>query len=182
MISRMTSLANTPGISRPRHADAAHLQRIHRQALRREHVAHLRRADAERHRAERAMRRRMAVAAGDRHPRLRQPQLRPDDVHDPLRAAGQIEHRHAGCCACSARAPRACPRPSRRRTAAAGRASGRCGRRWPPSAPDTARPARAPAACRTPAGSSPRGSDAGRRRAASARSAACGRCGGPRLS
>ena len=87
MISRITSLAKTPGISVPGHADAADLQRIHRQALRREHVADLRRADAERHGAECAVRRGVAVAAGDGHARLRQPQLRPDDVDDALRAA-----------------------------------------------------------------------------------------------
>ena len=44
------------------------------------------------------------------------------------------------------------------------------------------RPARARAARRTPAGSSLRGRDAGRCRAASGRSAASGRCGDPRLS
>ena len=49
----------------PGHADAAHLQRIHRQTLRREHVAHLRRADAERDGAERAVRRGVTVAARD---------------------------------------------------------------------------------------------------------------------
>ena len=83
----------------PGHADAAHLQRIHRQALRREHVADLRGADAERHGAECAVRRGVTVAAGDGHPRLRQPQLRPDDVDDPLRAAVQVEHRHAAAAA-----------------------------------------------------------------------------------
>ncbi len=64
--------------------DAAHLQRIQRQALRGEHVADLRRADAERDGAERAVRRGVAVAAGDRHARLRQPELGPDDVDDAL--------------------------------------------------------------------------------------------------
>ena len=79
----------------PGHADAAHLHRIHRQTLRREHVADLRGADAQRHGAECAVRRGVTVAARDGHPRLRQPQLRPDDVDDPLRAAVQVEHRHA---------------------------------------------------------------------------------------
>ena len=58
--------------------DAADLERLERQALRGEHVAHLRRADAERDGAERAVRRRVAVAARDRHPGLRQPELRAD--------------------------------------------------------------------------------------------------------
>jgi hypothetical protein len=48
-------------------------------------VLDLGRADAERQRAEGAVRRRVAVAADDRHPRLRQPLLGADDVHDPLR-------------------------------------------------------------------------------------------------
>ena len=76
-------------------ADAAHLQRLHRQTLGGQHVAHLRRADAERDGAERAVRRGVAVAAGDRHPRLRQPQLWPDDVDDPLPARRVVVERHA---------------------------------------------------------------------------------------
>ena len=65
-------------------ADATHLQRLQGQALRREHVAHLRGADAECDRAERAVRGGVAVAAGDRHARLRQPELGTDHVHDAL--------------------------------------------------------------------------------------------------
>ena len=64
--------------------DAPDLQRIERQALRREHVAHLRGADAERDGAERAVRRRVAVAARDRHARLRETELRADHVDDAL--------------------------------------------------------------------------------------------------
>ena len=55
-----------------------------RQHLRREHVLDLARADAERERAERAVRRGVAVAADDRLPRLRQPELGADDVDDAL--------------------------------------------------------------------------------------------------
>ena len=66
-----------------------------RQALRREHVLDLGRADADRERAERAVRRRVAVAADDRHPRLRQAELRADHVDDPLPAAAGREERHA---------------------------------------------------------------------------------------
>ena len=47
-------------------------------------MLHLGRADPEGHRAERAVRRGVAVAADDRHTRLRQAQLRPDHVHDAL--------------------------------------------------------------------------------------------------
>ena len=64
----------------------------------------------------------------------------------------------------------------------ADRASARCGRPSPPCAPDTAPATRARAACRRPAGWSLRGSGAGRRRAASGRSAACAPCGDPRPS
>jgi hypothetical protein len=47
-------------------------------------MLHLARADPERERAERAMRGRMRVAADDRHSRLGQALLRPDDVDDAL--------------------------------------------------------------------------------------------------
>ena len=57
--------------------DAADLQRLERQALRREHVAHLRGADAEGDRADGAVRRRVAVAARDRHARLREAERGP---------------------------------------------------------------------------------------------------------
>ncbi len=81
------------------HLDTAHLQRVERDALRREHVAHLRRADPERHGAERPMRRGVAVPARDRHRRLGQAQLRTDDVDDPLHAARKIEQANAGLAA-----------------------------------------------------------------------------------
>ena len=71
--------------------DPAHFEFVHRQCLRRQHVAHLARADAEGEGAERAVSARMAVAACQRHPRLGQAELRPDDVHDPLVHAVQAE-------------------------------------------------------------------------------------------
>jgi hypothetical protein len=52
--------------------------------LRREDVLDLRRADRDGERAEGAVRRGVAVAADDRLARLRQPELRADDVDDPL--------------------------------------------------------------------------------------------------
>ena len=60
------------------------------QGLRRENVLNFARADAERQRAERAVRRRVAVAADDRHAGLRQAQLGTDDVNDPLLGVVQI--------------------------------------------------------------------------------------------
>ena len=53
-------------------------------ALRREHVLDLARADAERERAEGAVRGGVRVAADDRHARLRDAELGADHVHDPL--------------------------------------------------------------------------------------------------
>ena len=65
-------------------------KRLHREALAGEHVAHLRRADAERHRAERAVRRRVAVAARDGHARLGEPEFGSDHVDDALAARGVV--------------------------------------------------------------------------------------------
>ena len=70
-------------------ADLQRLRLALQQALRREHVLDLARADAERERAERAVRRGVAVAADDRHARLREAELRPDDVDDAL--LGRVE-------------------------------------------------------------------------------------------
>jgi len=67
-----------------------HVERVHREALRRQHVAHLRGADAERHCTERAVRRSVAVAARDRHARLSETQLRPDHVDDALVLAADV--------------------------------------------------------------------------------------------
>ena len=80
--ARMRSFAVTPGAQR---ALEAHLERLRlalQQALRREHVLDLARADAERERAERAVRRGVAVAAHDGHARLREPELGADHVDD----------------------------------------------------------------------------------------------------
>ena len=66
------------------HRDGHGLERPQRQRLRGEHVLDLGRADAERERAERAVRRGVTVTAHHRHPGLRQAELRPDDVHDAL--------------------------------------------------------------------------------------------------
>ena len=64
------------------------------QALGRQHMANLRRADAEGQGPEGAVRRRMAVAADDGHPRLGQAQLRSHDMdHAAIRRtpAGQVD-------------------------------------------------------------------------------------------
>ena len=119
MMCRMTSLAYTPGARRAVDLDAPDLQRLDRQALRGEHVADLRGADAEGDRAERAVRGRVAVAARDGHARLGQPELRPDDVDDALVAAVGRRRADAELAAVALeRRPSSLP-PSRRRTAGA---------------------------------------------------------------
>ena len=55
-----------------------------RETLRRQHVLDLRRTNAKSQRAECAVGAGMAVAAHNRHPRLRVTQLRTDHVHDAL--------------------------------------------------------------------------------------------------
>ena len=92
---RIMSFAVTFGRQLALEADAHRARPCLGQALRREHVLDLRRADAERERAERAVRRGVAVAADDRHPRLRQPELRADHVDDPFAAAAGREERNA---------------------------------------------------------------------------------------
>ena len=89
---RIMSLAVTPSGSEPMNWRQHRLRLALGERLRREHVLDLGRADAERERAERAVRRRVAVAADDRDPGLREAELGADDVHDPLApAAGRVE-------------------------------------------------------------------------------------------
>ena len=80
----MMSLALTPGDRLPVDPDFVRLRRPLEQALRGEDHLDLARADAERERPERAVGRRVGIAADDRHAGLRQAQLRSDDVDDPL--------------------------------------------------------------------------------------------------
>jgi hypothetical protein len=91
MIASTMSLADTLrhfAVDGDRHRSRPHL----RQRLRGQDVLDLTRADAERQRAERAVRRGVAVAAHDGHARLRETLLRPDDVHDALaRIAHPVE-------------------------------------------------------------------------------------------
>src|SRR2546430_17102352 len=64
------------------------------QALRREHVADLGGADAEGQRPEGAVRAGVAVAAHDGLARLREAQLRANDVHDAALTVGEAEQLH----------------------------------------------------------------------------------------
>ncbi len=73
------------------HVDGERARLALQQALGRENVADLRRADAERERAERAMRARVTVPADDGLARLRDPELRADDVNDAALRMPQAE-------------------------------------------------------------------------------------------
>ncbi len=75
--------------------DAAHLQRLEREALRREHVADLRGADAEGDGAEGAVGGGVAVAAGDGHAGLGESQFGADHVDDALVVMREVVERHA---------------------------------------------------------------------------------------
>ena len=105
------------------------------QRLGREHVLDLRRADAERDRAERAVGAGVAVAADDRHPGLGESELRTDDVDDALVEVAERVQPDAELLgvACAASRP-GCGRPGRR-SACPSRGSARCGPRSPGSGP-----------------------------------------------
>ena len=91
MMARMMSFAVTPGGSCAVDGDAHVLRLLLDQRLRGEHVLDLGGADAVRERAERAVRRGMAVAADDRRARQGEALLRPDDVDDALAVVELVE-------------------------------------------------------------------------------------------
>ena len=76
-------------------ADAHRLGLALHERLRGQHVLDLGGADAERQRAERAVRGGVAVAADDRHARLRDAELGTDDVDDALLVGPKRVDRHA---------------------------------------------------------------------------------------
>ena len=75
--------------------DPHRLRALLHQALRGEHVLDLGGADPEGERAEGAVGGGVAVAADDRHPRLGQPELGADHVHDPLAVGAERVDRDA---------------------------------------------------------------------------------------
>src|SRR4029453_13916814 len=79
----------------PRDLDCKRLRPALQQALRREHISDLRRADAESQGPERAVRARMAVTADDGLAWLRGAGLGTDDVHDPATRIAQPDQLHA---------------------------------------------------------------------------------------
>jgi hypothetical protein len=64
--------------------NASHFELCHRERLRGEHIGHLTGANAEGERSKRAVGGGVRVAAGNGHPRLREPTLGTDDVDDAL--------------------------------------------------------------------------------------------------
>ena len=117
MIASTMSFAVTPRGSSPSTVTAIVPRLRLRQRLRGEHVLDLAGADAERQRAERAVRGRVAVAAHDRHARLREALLGPDHVHDAL--ARRRPWGRGGC-----RTPRSSPRAPPSACAEIGSATG----------------------------------------------------------
>ena len=95
MRARMMSFALTPGLEAPVDADLVRLRLALEQRLGREDHLDLARPDPERQRAERPVRRRVRVAADDRHAGLREPELRADDVDDALGVAAEGVDRDA---------------------------------------------------------------------------------------
>ena len=91
MIARMRSFAVTASRSRPVTSIASVFGSTLQQALRREHMADFGRADAEGEGAERAVGRRVAVAADDGLAGLRRAELRTDDVDDAALLAAEAE-------------------------------------------------------------------------------------------
>ena len=81
---------DAPG-ERAFHPHLTQLRLGHREALRGQHVAHLRGADAEGDGADGAVRGGVAVAAGDGHARLGEAELGADHVHDALLARRHVE-------------------------------------------------------------------------------------------
>ena len=94
----------TPAAQLAVDVDRKRLRLALQQALRREHVADFRGADAEGQRAERAVRARVAVAADDGHARLREPEFRTDDVHDAAIGVPQPQQLDAELARSSSRA------------------------------------------------------------------------------
>ena len=133
--ARMMSLARHAGGEPAVDADLVGLRVALEQRLGREDHLDLARPDPERERTERAVGRRVRVAADDRHARLGQAELRPDDVDDPLARASRARGAGSRTRRSSARAGGPGPRPSGRAIGRLRAWSGSSGRRSRRSAP-----------------------------------------------
>ena len=95
IVPRIMSFAPQPRAEVAHVVDAHRLRPPLRQRLGGQDVLDLARADAERERAEGAVRGRVRVAADDGHARLGQPELRPDHVDDAVAAVAERIQAHA---------------------------------------------------------------------------------------
>ena len=182
MMARITSLPVTPSGRLPSTRHAHVLGRLLDQRLGGEHVLDLRGADAEGQRAERAVRRGVAVAAHDGHARQGQALLGADHVHDAAARHRPCRSRAPGSRRRSSRASRpgcAIPRPCRPRRPAWSACCGRRRRWWRRGGAPGGSPCAGP---RRPAGWSPRGRGDGRCRSRRCRRPGDGRRGCPRSS
>ena len=180
MMARMMSLAVTFGGSLPSTTRAHVLRLLLDQRLRGEHVLDLGGADAVGERAERAVRRGVAVAAHERGAGQREALLRADDVADALADVELVvifEPEQLGVLGEIGDLRRRSPD---RDWAGCGRRSARCDRPPPASSPARAPCGRTAAALRTPAATSPHGRCGGRCRAGRCRPAARRPDGRPR--
>ena len=180
MMARMMSLAVTPSGSLPSTRTSMFLALDWISVWVASTCSTSDRADAVRQRAERAMRRGMAVAADDGGAGQREALLGPDHMHDALAAVALVIILDAEIAWRSRRAWRSGARTRDRRCLWSGRWSARCGRPRPASSPARAPCARPCAGPRRPAGSSPHAPDAGRHRAGRCRRAPHAPDGRPR--
>ena len=162
IVPRIMSFAVQPGAELAAVVDQHRLRPPLDERLGGQHVLDLAAADAERQRAEGAVGGRVRVAADDRHARLGDAQLRPDDVDDSLVAVAQRVEPDVELGAV----------PVERGQLLLGqlvdvvdRRWGRCGRLSPACGRAGGPGARPAAGRRTPGGWSPRGAGAGRRTA-----------------
>ena len=166
------SLGSSPGAEPAGHLDAQAMRaQPLPERLRGQDVLDLAGADPEGQRPEGAVGAGVAVAADDRRPGQRQPQLGTDHVDDPLVAALDVVERDAELAAVG---PQRLDLPPRQagRGCRAGSRSARCDRPWRTSGRAGAPGGRPAAGPRTPADSSPRAPGAGRCTAASPRRSA----------
>ena len=95
MIPSARSFAVTPSGSEPRVSYFHRERLVLRQALRGQHVLDFARADAKCERSKSAVSARVTIATNDRHARLRQTKLRPNDVNDSLFGGVDVEELNA---------------------------------------------------------------------------------------
>ena len=146
------SLAVTPGREAAVDADLVGPRRPLEQGLGGQHHLDLARADAEGERPERAMGGGVRVAADDGHARLREAELRSDDVDDALAVRAERVERDAELRAVGGQLGDLEAGLLVEDGQASGRASASSGRPWPPSARGVGRSGRGGGGLRRPGG------------------------------